>query len=278
VSSGWTSQRSSGGAAPRGSSGQSSDTGARPSIARLRTSRPWISKRGPASRRKTTLNFRLAKAAGVVFTVTEVSPACRHEGQFTVAGHAGLNRVPFAGRVDGKDLDPGTYRIAARVRGGGSVLRVTIVIVATAAPSPTEIAPAQQSNVCGSEGLADASLASGSAAEAGSFGRGSSLPGPGAAHARTGSTQAGGDAASGVAGNSVVQAAPFSPGRVAANVRNPLVVLALGAAILLLGLAALPKEAIPGPRLTYLVASHRVEVATAGVAALAAALLALALS
>jgi len=61
------------------------------------------------------------------------------------------------------------------------------------------------------------------------------------------------------------------------RVTNPFVLAALAAALLLLGLASLPKAAIPDPRLTDALARHRVEVVLAGSAALATAILTLVL-
>jgi hypothetical protein len=58
----------------------------------------------------------------VIFTVNQVSPACREIGRLTVAGRAGLSRVRFADRVHGRSLSPGTYRIAARSSGSSSSL------------------------------------------------------------------------------------------------------------------------------------------------------------
>jgi hypothetical protein len=46
-------------------------------------------------------------------------------------------------------------------------------------------------------------------------------------------------------------------------------------AVLLLGLAAVPRAAVADPRVTALVAAHRVELATAGTAALLAAVVAM---
>jgi hypothetical protein len=263
---------SAGSSSPSGSgSGSSSASpGGAPgsaSIARLRSSRPWIAAHGPKAHRRTTLTFRLPGAARVVFTVTQVSPVCRVAGTFTVRGHPGLNKIPFKGRVRGRQLPPGTYRISARVRGGGIVLRVTVVIVESGLPSPTELQNAQRSNVCG----ARAALAStGVSATAGP----GASPGP-----RNGKSSENGQSNSktgGVAGKSHTNASPFTPAEVSKQVTNPLVIAALATAVLLLGLAALPKAAIPDPRLTEALARHRVEVALAGAVALSAAAVALA--
>src|SRR6478735_1308617 len=71
----------------------------RPQIESLRSSRTWISTSGPKRRRGTTLTFVLPRDAGVILVVKQVSPTCRVAGQFSVHGHAGLNRVRFLGRA-----------------------------------------------------------------------------------------------------------------------------------------------------------------------------------
>ena len=70
----------------------------------------------------------------------------------------------------------------------------------------------------------------------------------------------------------------FSQDTFAKAVSNPLVIAALAAAIALLGLAALPRTAMPDPRLNDLLVRHRTDVALAGLGALVAALAALLLA
>src|SRR5207302_406188 len=113
---------------------------------------------------RTMLTFQLPAAARVIFTVAEVSPVCRSAGTFAVRGHAGLNKVPFTGRIRGRNLPSGTYRITARTRGGGTVLRLTLVVVDSGMPSPTELENAKQSNVCGAHAALASSVLSGAAA------------------------------------------------------------------------------------------------------------------
>ena len=55
---------------------------------------------------------------------------------------------------------------------------------------------------------------------------------------------------------------------------RPLLVVLLAFAILLLGAASLPREAVPDPRMHDLLARHRLEVAALGGAALVAVALA----
>ncbi|MFL5965176.1 MAG: hypothetical protein ACJ747_01345 [Gaiellaceae bacterium] len=250
-------------------------------ITRLRVSRPWLSTTGPAAHRTTTLNFHLRTRARVIFTVTQIAPECRLAGHFVFNGRAGFNKVAFSGRIGGRPLAPGTYRISARVPGGTTLLRVVVVIVDTA-PSPTELDRARHADVCAAARLlaANATLASGGAA--GSTGSGASQH-PGATseivrnQTAAASTRTSSHTSSSKNGGHAT-AAPFTPARVSGNATNPLVILALATAVVLLGLAALPQRAIPDPRLTHVLAQHRLEVAFAGAGALAAALVALALA
>ena len=237
-------------------------------ITRLRVSRPWLSTTGPAAHRTTTLNFHLRTRARVIFTVTQIAPECRLAGHFVFNGRAGFNKVAFSGRIGGRPLAPGTYRISARVPGGTTLLRVVVVIVDTA-PSPTELDRARHADVCAAARLlaANATLASGGAA--GSTGSGASQH-PGATseivrnQTAAASTRTSSHTSSSKNGGHAT-AAPFTPARVSGNATNPLVILALATAVVLLGLAALPQRAIPDPRLTHVLAQHRLEVAFAGI-------------
>lgn len=248
-------------------------------VARLHASRAWISATGPASHHKTTLTFRLRRRARVVFIVTQIAPECRVAGRFAVKGHRGTNRVGFNGRVHGQTLAPGTYRIAAHVVGGGRTVLQTVVAIFGSTPTTTELSNAQHEDACAASRVfaSSATLASGGAA--GNTGSGASQnPEAASEIVRNQNGTAGASPVAASNGTAHVTAAPFSPTRISKNATNPLVILALAAAVVLLGIAALPQEAIPGPRLTDTVARHRLEVALAGGAALTTALLALALA
>jgi len=201
----------------------------------------------------------------VTFTVLQVSPVCGVAGTFSVQGHRGLNRVRFNGRLRGRQLAPGTYRITAHSTGGVPVFHVTLVVVSAGVPSPSQLRVARRANVCGATLAASATRTShGFAAVSRSLPRRSSI----VRHQNP----------SGTGPHGHRSAAPFSPARVSQNAANPFVIAAFGIAVLRLGLAALPQRAVPDPRLTDILARHRIEVALAGAAALAAALLALALA
>jgi hypothetical protein len=119
---------------------------------------------------------------------------------------------------------------------------------------------ARAANVCPPPSL----LAASSGSFVGSFGtteltapakQGIDIPSPGSAVGDSPSKSPGG-----VLGGAVE--------RIAADAIRPLAVILLGVAILLLGLAALPREAVPDPRLNDVLVRHRPEIAAGGAAAM----------
>ena len=72
------------------------------------------------------------------------------------------------------------------------------------------------------------------------------------------------------------QASPSVPSVIAKRILSPAVVFALAAAVLLLGIAALPQGVVPDHRVNELLVAHRHQVAAVGAAALAAAIIVLA--
>jgi hypothetical protein len=263
-----------GSSAPSGGGGSSAPTAGGSSAApssrsavvdHFHSSRPWIGTTGPKQRRTTTFTFVLQQAGPVAFTVNQVSPVCVGIGRFTVAGHAGLNRVRFAGVVHGRRLTPGTYRISIRSASGRVVRRVTLVVVGGSAPSQAELRSLRSANACKGSGATASTTALIPLAT-------QKLPGPPTASqqvAAEGLAPRGQNLHSGVLASSVEKAA---------RAIRPLLVALLALAILLLGVASLPREAVPEPRMHYLLARHRVELAGLGAAALVAVALAFVLS
>jgi hypothetical protein len=220
------------------------------------------------------LKFKLGRKALVEFTVLQVSPVCRLVGRFTVRGHAGLNRVRFNGRVHGTQLAAGTYRISARAR-GGTILRATLVLVDARAPSSAELALAQRSNVCSSSGVLGVSSTRGSFVGAGGGGQAGGLPESTIIrHQKPGESSGSSDSGSSSGsdrGRPVAQAIS----RAVENATNPVVIALLGLAMLMFGVSALPRGFVADPRMMTVVASHRIELAMAGTAALGAAVVAM---
>jgi hypothetical protein len=201
----------------------------------------------------------------------QVSPVCRVVGTFRVHGHAGANRVRFGGRVQGTQLSAGTYRITARTRAGRVIAVTTLVVVDARAPSMSELAFARRSNVC------SPSAALGAAAARGSFAAGAGGDANGEAstivrHQRASEKPSSNPSSSEGNGFPPIASEPL---RAVENAKSPIVIALLGLAVLMLGLAALPRAAIADPPVMGFVASHRAELATAGTAALLAAVVAM---
>jgi hypothetical protein len=130
-----------GGSASGSSDQQSSQAGgggtrsARPgsgTVRRFEARPPKFRSRGK-HRRGTTLVVWLSSDSTLVFSIVQIAPTCRGVGGFTRAGEQGRNRFSFSGRIDGRALSAGTYRIrVAAVQGQEvtSVSRETVVVVA----------------------------------------------------------------------------------------------------------------------------------------------------
>jgi hypothetical protein len=100
----------------------------------------------------TTLTFRLSRPAVLRFTIVRVYPTCKRVGSFTVRGHRGVNRVQFRGRLRGRPLPDGTYRLVVRPRGArADVAAVTVVIVNGKKMSAAELRRARSASVCRSD-------------------------------------------------------------------------------------------------------------------------------
>lgn len=239
------------------SSATSPTAGSAP-VTRLRTVRPFLSFHGPKADRVAILVFRLRRPARVRFTVVEVFPLCRVVASFTVRGHAGTNRFRFNGRVHGARLEPGTYEIGLRSK-HDRLLRVTIAIFNAPVASPSAVATARKRNVCGSTG-AFASFP------------GSTLSPP--IDARSAPEPAGSTSSHHVLG--VVATAP----RKLVNEigKNPLAIVALSLAVLLLAIAAVPQAAIPGGRAADVLARERAGLVFAGAVALTVGVIILSLA
>ena len=126
-SSSGTGGSASGSAAGPGAKGNGSGT-----VRRFEARPPKFRSRGK-NRRGTTLVVWLSSDSTLVFSIVQIAPNCRGVGGFTRAGTQGKNRFSFSGRIDGRALNAGTYRIrVAAVKGQKvtSVSRETVVVVA----------------------------------------------------------------------------------------------------------------------------------------------------
>jgi hypothetical protein len=223
-------------------------------VKRLHTSRAWIGTRG--TKRSITLTFFLPNAARVVFTFNQVAPVCRPTGHISYRGHAGWNRARFNGRLGGRVLEPGTYRISARTGSGRTIRRLVLVVVDAAAPSRAELAAARSSNVC-----ATASSTAGSTGASNTGGLGEADP---IAQLSASEVAKGSNSHSGVLAAALEKTA---------EAIRPVIVSLLALAILLLAVAALPRAAVPDPHFHDVLARHRVDIAGIGAAAFVAVVL-----
>jgi hypothetical protein len=258
------------GASASGSPSYTSSSSApgRAKIVRLSSSRQWISRSGPRVRRQTTLSFVLSRPAVVEFIILRIAPDCRTVGRFRVPGRAGLNRVRFRGRLNGRPLAPGTYRIRARALRGGRALAETRIVIFRSTPLPAELAAARASDTCrGAVRGGDDSAAIAGPARPGTSAGGGAGPDvlrvQGNEALRTADDRARDrDFPVGVLG------ARFSRAADAVKQVHPILYVVLGLAIALLGLASLPVRYAPNARIAALLAYRRHAVALAGTAAL----------
>jgi len=234
-------------------------------VKHLHSSRPWIGTSGKKNRRITTLTFVLTNPGRVVFTVKQLSPDCLAVGRFSVRGHAGLNRVRFAGRVGRRQLTAGTYRITAHTADGRALQRVTIVVIDGAAPTKTELGALRASNTCSStRGIASTAVSSTGASNTAAVSE-TDAGDPGSSPQPSASGPTSPDSG-GVLGSATVEKA--------AQAIRPALVALLAAAILLLGLASLPRVALADGRVNETLARHRPEIAGVGAVALVAVIIA----
>jgi hypothetical protein len=86
----------------------------------------------------------------VVVRVDQVAPDCRYAGKFLVRGHAGRNVVRFRGRLRGRPLQPGTYRLIAHPRGQRAyrLERATVVVLERPPGGAAEVRAARVRNEC----------------------------------------------------------------------------------------------------------------------------------
>jgi len=185
--------------------------------------------------------------------VVQVAPICRVVSRFTVFGHAGLNRVRFPRRTGLVTLDAGTYRISGRTSNDRRLVeRAIVVVVQRGHPTSAQLEAARAANVCsGAPSLAPL----GSAFTFAQIERASSPPGRPSAN---GPALAPDSIPGGVLGSTAAKAA---------RAIRPMLVALLALAIVLLGIASLPKLTFVDQRANELLARHRLEIAGLGAAA-----------
>jgi hypothetical protein len=102
----------------------------------------------------TTVLFRLSRPTALRITVVRVYPTCKRVGSFTVRARAGVNRIRFRGRLGGRALPEGGYRLVVRARGAQRDAAAVPIVIARGAMSPAALRKARATIVCG-EPIAD---------------------------------------------------------------------------------------------------------------------------
>lgn len=96
----------------------------------------------------TTLVFALERGTVVRFTIVRVYPSCKRIGSFSVRAHSGVNRVRFRGRLGGRPLGEGTYRLVAQARGRETSAATVTIVVVRGRKSSAELRRARRANAC----------------------------------------------------------------------------------------------------------------------------------
>ena len=82
----------------------------------------------PGPRSAVGLRLVLSRPARVRFLVIGPAPSCQVAGRFVLAGHRGLNKVAFRGRVRGRRLEPGIYTIVPQPAAGSRRLPKAVAV------------------------------------------------------------------------------------------------------------------------------------------------------
>jgi hypothetical protein len=213
------------------------------------------------SQRTIMLVFRLSEHGVVKFTIRQISPVCRRIGSFFVRATPGRNAVRFHGRMRGRILPPGTYRIEADAAGNRRVLR-TVMVVTPDRPSRLEVAAARRRSACGALSFA--------------VFRPDSTPSldtvAGDPTRASGSSIANGKGSGVLAAQRSASDKPSRSAIASAFSRDDAVPIALVAALalafFLLFVSVLPRAAITHPRAAEFLIENRPLIAAGGVAAL----------
>jgi hypothetical protein len=95
----------------------------------------------------TIVIFMLRRPMMLQLTVVRVFPTCQLVGSIRLRGRAGVNRVPFRGRVHGKRLSYGTYRLLIGGR-RAQPTAVTTIVVARGKVGAAKLRKARRANAC----------------------------------------------------------------------------------------------------------------------------------
>ena len=121
--------------------------GSKANPGRLRAER-WVVRPGRKNGGAVVV-FELPRAALLRVTVRRVFPSCKVMGSFRVRARAGVNRLRFSGRLRGRPLPPGTYRLLLRVRGARADAAAVTIVVVRGKSSTSRLRKARRAAVCG---------------------------------------------------------------------------------------------------------------------------------
>ena len=96
----------------------------------------------------TTVVFRLSRPAVLDITVARVYPTCKRVGTFTVRAHTGTNRIRFRGRLRGRPLPEGSYRLVVRARGATRDVAAIPIVIARGPVTAQELRKAKSASAC----------------------------------------------------------------------------------------------------------------------------------
>jgi hypothetical protein len=273
-----------GAAAGAGASGSGPGATSRPPR-RVRASQPVVRNTGDRrQRRAAVITFRLQRAAIVRFRIRQEAPRCLVIGSFTVRGEAGRNRVRFTGSYRGVTLPPGTYTLTGHAFRNGRVTPLgaaTVVITGAgqAAEQPTTcngpadgvdanaaaaLLASARGNAGGTDGESSAQDGDGTQGVAGS----EETNGVSEDDSDDESREAASAGAGGGGGDDEGDSRPIlgvpNPFDEAPTWVQPLLLIALASAIVLLLLAAIPATAVRPVNAAPTVVRRRSEFALAG--------------
>lgn len=263
------------GAAGSGSSGAVAAQSGPPRTRKVRVSGARVRNTGDRrDRTEAVVTFSLARPALVRFRIQRVAPDCALIGRFTMDGQSGLNTYRFSGRFRGVTLPAGTYHLSANAFRRGrfvSLGRAIVVIVPAGEDSARPQRSTCSSGTSGGSGSGSAAAGDDSVA-AGEEAEGRADEDVAAAEASgtsaSGTSSAGGgsaaDGGGGVARDGRILGVLPNPFEEAPSWLQPLLLLALGFAILMLLAAALPAAAVRPAGAAPVVSRRRSELALLG--------------
>jgi hypothetical protein len=94
------------------------------------------------------LVFRLTRPSLLQIKVVRVYPSCAVLGSFTVRARAGVNRIRFRGRLRGRPLPAGGYRLIVRAKDASRDAAVVPIVVARGRTKPAAVRKARTTIVC----------------------------------------------------------------------------------------------------------------------------------